>query len=49
LTSQSELRFETYITDVQDWVTLLQKDQRFSEIFILGHSEGTFFLFMHQP
>ena len=40
LKNQSELRFETYITDVQDWITLIQKDQRFSEIFILGHSEG---------
>ena len=39
MTSQSELRFETYITDVKDWISLLQKDNRFSEIFILGHSE----------
>lgn len=39
--SQSELRFETYINDVNDWIFLLQKDKRFSKIFLLGHSEGS--------
>ncbi|WP_372751992.1 alpha/beta hydrolase [Labilibaculum sp.] len=41
MTSQSELRFETYINDVKDWITLIHKDKRFSEILILGHSEGS--------
>ncbi len=39
--SEDELRFETYINDVVDFVSFLKKDKRFSEIIILGHSEGS--------
>ena len=39
--SEKDLRFETYIQDVKDWIDLLKKDKRFSAIFILGHSEGS--------
>ena len=39
--SESELRFDDYIKDVVDWVTLLSADKRFSKIIILGHSEGS--------
>lgn len=38
---ESDLRFETYIKDVEDWINLLKTDKRFSEIIILGHSEGS--------
>lgn len=41
MTSESELRFETYINDVVSWISLLNSDKRFSSIFILGHSEGS--------
>jgi len=41
MTSESELRFETYINDVVAWVSLLKSDKRFSSIIILGHSEGS--------
>jgi hypothetical protein len=41
MTSESDLRFETYIKDVADWISLLKSDKRFSEIYILGHSEGS--------
>lgn len=41
MTSESELRFETYIKDVADWISLLKSDKRFSSITILGHSEGS--------
>ncbi|MFN3999394.1 alpha/beta hydrolase family protein [Algoriphagus sp.] len=41
MTSESELRFETYINDVVDWISLLKTDDRFSSIIILGHSEGS--------
>jgi alpha-beta hydrolase superfamily lysophospholipase len=40
-TSESELRFETYIDDVVSWISLLKADKRFSSITILGHSEGS--------
>ena len=41
MVSESELRFETYINDVIDWITLLKHDRRFSKIILLGHSEGS--------
>lgn len=38
---EEELRFETYINDVNDWVKLLETNKRFSKIIIAGHSEGS--------
>jgi len=40
-TSESDLRFETYINDAIEWINLLQKDKRFSKVIVLGHSEGS--------
>ncbi|WP_029904994.1 S9 family peptidase [Prevotella sp. 10(H)] len=39
--SEADLRFEDYINDVKGWVELLSKDKRFSDIIIIGHSEGS--------
>lgn len=39
--SESALRFENYINDVKGWCDLLSRDNRFSELIILGHSEGS--------
>jgi pimeloyl-ACP methyl ester carboxylesterase len=41
MTSESDLRFDTYINDALEWINLLQKDKRFSKIIVLGHSEGS--------
>ena len=41
MTSESDLRFETYINDVISWISLLKADNRFSEVVLLGHSEGS--------
>lgn len=41
MTSESDLRFDTYINDVVLWIELLKNDRRFSKIYILGHSEGS--------
>lgn len=38
---EADLRFEDYICDVRQWVELLSHDKRFSEIVIIGHSEGS--------
>ncbi len=38
---ESDLRFEDYVKDAEEWVDWLKKDSRFSEIHILGHSEGS--------
>ena len=41
MTSESDLRFETYINDVVAWISLLKSDNRFSKVIVLGHSEGS--------
>jgi len=41
MTSESELRFETYVNDVVSWISLLNTDKRFSKVILLGHSEGS--------
>lgn len=38
---EKDLRFETYISDTEAWIDLLKKDERFSDIIIIGHSEGS--------
>jgi len=38
---EAELRFEMYIDDVTDWITLLKNDQSFNQIVVIGHSEGS--------
>ncbi|MFZ2998988.1 alpha/beta hydrolase family protein [Undibacterium umbellatum] len=40
-TSEAELRFETYVQDAVAWLKLLKADARFSDVAILGHSEGS--------
>jgi len=36
-----ELRFENFVEDTKKWIDKLKKDSRFSEIVVLGHSEGS--------
>ncbi|MHC4227967.1 MAG: alpha/beta hydrolase [Planctomycetota bacterium] len=36
-----DLRFEHFILDAKDWIGLLKKDKRFSEVIVIGHSEGS--------
>lgn len=38
---ESDLTFETYIQDVQQWIDTLKKSNRFSKITVIGHSEGS--------
>lgn len=39
--NEADLRFYDYVNDVRTWIGLLAKDKRFSEIVIVGHSEGS--------
>jgi uncharacterized protein len=39
--SESDLRFETYVNDAVSWLGLLGKDPRFSKRFVIGQSEGS--------
>ncbi len=38
---ESDLRFETYINDAQDWIRLLKNDNSFNQFVVIGHSEGS--------
>lgn len=39
--SEEDLRFQTYVTDVESWLKLLIADDRFSSVGVIGHSEGS--------
>ena len=38
---EADLRFDSYINDATAWLELLKRDQRFSAVGVLGHSEGS--------
>jgi len=40
-TSESELRFETYVDDAAAWIGKLKADPRFASVAVIGHSEGS--------
>lgn len=41
ITSEEELRFDTYVNDVVEWVKLLKDNPHINHIYIAGHSEGS--------
>jgi len=41
ITSEKDLRFDDYVSDAAGWIQLLKKDKRFSEVIVIGHSEGS--------
>jgi pimeloyl-ACP methyl ester carboxylesterase len=42
LTREEEASLELYASDVAAWVALLRKDERFTKVGYIGHSEGAF-------
>ncbi|MDL2322586.1 alpha/beta hydrolase [Bacteroidales bacterium OttesenSCG-928-A17] len=38
---EEDLSFEDYIRDVQRWIKFLDKDPEFTDIIVIGHSEGS--------
>lgn len=38
---EASLLFEDYINDLKAWISLVKKDNRFTKIIIVGHSEGS--------
>jgi pimeloyl-ACP methyl ester carboxylesterase len=36
-----DLRFENYVADAEEWISLLKKDKRFKKVIVIGHSEGS--------
>jgi len=39
--NEADVKFENNIEDVRGWINLLKQDNRFSEIIVIGHSEGS--------
>lgn len=39
--TESAIRFETYVDDAAAWLKMLKADTRFSDVVVLGHSEGS--------
>lgn len=39
--NEEDLTFEQYVEDAEGWIDLLAKDERFSKIGIIGHSQGS--------
>jgi len=39
--NESDLLFEDYVTDAKDWIQLAKQDKRFTQIVVIGHSEGS--------
>jgi pimeloyl-ACP methyl ester carboxylesterase len=37
---ESQLRFDTYVTDAAAWIAQLKADPRFTSVAVIGHSEG---------
>jgi len=38
---ESSLRFEDYIDDASAWIDVLKADDRFGDVWVVGHSEGS--------
>jgi pimeloyl-ACP methyl ester carboxylesterase len=38
---EADLRFDTYINDVSDWITKMKAEKKYAKIIIAGHSEGS--------
>lgn len=38
---EADLRFEMYINDAADWIKLLVQNKKFSQVVVIGHSEGS--------
>lgn len=39
--TESGLVFENYIEDTKSWINYLKQDKRFSQLIVIGHSEGS--------
>ncbi len=39
--NEREIEFEDYIKDANKWIDFLKNDNRFNNIYVLGHSEGS--------
>ena len=40
-TQEANLRFGQSVSDAEDWIDLLEREERFNSVFVIGHSEGS--------
>ncbi|TRX71535.1 alpha/beta hydrolase [Carboxylicivirga sp. M1479] len=38
--AEEQLRFDNFVDDVLAWISLVKQDNRFSEVYLCGHSQG---------
>ena len=41
ITSESDLRFDNYIDDARAWIDTLKKSRKYTQVIVIGHSEGS--------
>ncbi len=41
MVKESDLRFENYIDDARAWIDSLKRSHRFTQVVVIGHSEGS--------
>ncbi len=39
--NEKDLRFDLFIKDAEMWIEKLSKDERFTDIYVIGHSQGS--------
>ncbi|WP_261129811.1 alpha/beta hydrolase [Bacillus sp. Marseille-Q3570] len=38
---EEDIRFDRFVKDAEKWIELLEQDERFTDIIIIGHSQGS--------
>ncbi|WP_221567939.1 alpha/beta hydrolase [Alkalihalobacillus sp. TS-13] len=39
--TEEDIRFDRFVEDAEKWIELLEQDKRFTDIIIIGHSQGS--------
>ncbi|ASF41126.1 alpha/beta hydrolase [Halobacillus halophilus] len=41
VTKEGDIRFDQFVDDAKQWIDKLNEDERFSEVVVIGHSQGS--------
>ncbi|WP_106495239.1 alpha/beta hydrolase [Lentibacillus sp. Marseille-P4043] len=39
--AEEDMRFDQFVTDAKQWITKLKQDDRFTDVIVIGHSQGS--------
>ncbi|MGY0693455.1 alpha/beta hydrolase [Virgibacillus sp. FSP13] len=39
--AEEDMRFDQFVTDAKQWIAKLEKDDRFTDVIVIGHSQGS--------